>query len=79
MNADKIYSYLLELWLNLHIEPNCNYKNTFYGYKIKCCFHCVLENLVSSRKPNGLAVPNKQIKSGEHFSIPTLPGTATKF
>ena len=26
MNADKIYSYLLKLKLNLHIGPNSNYK-----------------------------------------------------
>ena len=31
------------------------------------------------RKPNGLAVTNKKIKPREHFSIPTLLGTATEF
>ena len=42
MNADKIYSYLLKLKINLRLGPNSNYKNSFYGYKIKC-FHCVLK------------------------------------
>ena len=87
MNVDQIYSCLLKLKLNLPIGPNNNYnKNTFYGYKNKC-FHFVLENLVSSvgknnpsysRKPNGLAVPNKK-SNLESTSIPTLPGTATEF
>ena len=52
------------------------------------CFHFILGNLVSSiwknspsptRKTNSLAVPYKKIKSREHSSIPTLPGTATEF
>ena len=30
-----------------------------------------------TRKPNGPATPNTKIKSREHSSIPTLPGTAT--
>ena len=30
-------------------------------------------------KTNGLAVPNKENESRVHSSIPTLPGTATKF
>ena len=31
------------------------------------------------RKPNGLAVTYKKIKSREHSSIPTILGTATEF
>ena len=47
MNAYHIYSYLLEIKLNLRRGPNSNYKKHFYCYKNKC-FHFVLENLVSS-------------------------------
>ena len=32
-----------------------------------------------TRKPNGLAVTNKKIKSREHSSIPTILGTASEF
>ena len=87
MNVDQIYSYLLKLKLNLRKGPNSNYKNTFYGYKNKC-FHFIKEYLVSSigkncpsptRKTNGLAATNKKIKSREHSSAPTLPGTAIEF
>ena len=84
MNVDQIYSCLLKLKLNFCIGPNSNYKqNTFYGYKNKC-FYFILEILEKNspsptRKPNSPAVPNKKIKSKEHSSIASLPGTATEF
>ena len=79
MSVDQIYSYLLKLKLNSRIGHNSNYKKkAFYGYKNKC-FHFVYENSpFPARNPNGLAAPNKKIKTREHSSIPTLPGTATE-
>ena len=85
MNVYQIYSYLLKMKLNLHKGPNSNY-NTFYGYKViaytlskKIWFHLLEKSPSPIRKTNGLATPNKKIKSREHSSILILPCQATKF
>ena len=79
MNADRIYTYLMKLKLNLRIGPNSNCEKTLYGYKINV--FTLSKNLALAVSKSSPPPPGKQmiylikkIKCREHSSIPTLPG-----
>ena len=81
MNVDHICSFLLKLKVYFRIGPKSNYLKKHSLLLKNKCFHFILENIVSSigeknscpsppRKPNGLAVTNKNKKIISLESIP---------
>ena len=86
MNVDQLYSHLLKLKLNLRIGSNSKYKKKLsmvttkkaFTWSKKNYFHLLETAPPATRKPNSLAkLFTKKVKSREHSSTHTLPGTAT--